>query len=406
MLASPAWSEDGAEGVWEAITQGKPVVDLRGRIEIAEQTGLGRSEAYTLRTRLGYGTKSFHGVSAYMDFENIATPTRSTYFDPTNLPNWNNLTPIADPPGTEVNQGYLEINRPDWLGSMLKGGRQRIVFDDSRFLGDVNWRQNQQTFDAAYAQTSLGIDALLARYAYIGHVDRIFGGGGNNPQLADFESNSNIVNVSFTRFKPANVVGFVYLLDLTLPGTANPPADSSKSFGARLTGELGLAEGWSFSYQASYAYQSQYAGKLPNYSAHYGLAELLIAWQKLGRVGAGFELLGSDGGVQQFQTPLGTLHKFNGWADAFLDNGGPGGLRDFYASVSPRLPWQLQMTLVYHRFWSDTGGAVLGNEFDAQLGRPIGKYFEVLFKTAYFDSTSSSPRPTTYRIWFDVGFKF
>lgn len=406
LRAPPAWSEDGASGVWEAITQGKPVVDVRGRIEIADQTGLGRSEAYTLRTRLGYGTKPFHGVSAYMDFENIATPTQSTYFNPDDLPNTNNLTVIAEPPGTEVNQGYLLIDRPDWLGSSLKGGRQRIVFDDSRFVGDVNWRQNQQTFDALYAQTSAGIDALTARYAYIGHVDRIFGGGGNNPQLQDFDSNSNLINVSFTRFRQASLVGFVYLLDLTLPGTLNPQANSSKSFGARLTGSIGVAEGWTFSYQGSYAYQSQYAGKLPDYSADYGLVELSLAWQKLGSVGIGYEFLGSDGGVQQFTTPLATLHKFNGWADVFLDNGGPDGLQDFHASLSPKLPWQLQMTLVYHRFWSDARGAVLGNEFDTSLGRPIGKYFDVLFKTAYFDSTTRSPRPTTYRIWFDVNFKF
>ncbi len=397
---------EGAKDIWEALTKGKPTLNVRGRIEVAKAQNLNQSEAYTVRTRIGYGTKPYHGVRIYMNFENIAAATETTYFNPNFPPNSNRLTPIADPPGTEVNVGFLEFDRPDWLGTKFLGGRQAIVLDDSRFIGDVAWRQNQQTMDAAYLTSSVGVEYLKARYGFIGHVNRIFGGGGNNPALSDFDSESHIVNVSYDRFEAAKLVGFAYWLDLRLPGLANPSANSSQTYGVRATGKIGLSDQFSLPYQGSYAYQQQYAGKTPNYRAHYGLADLGLQYDPLGKVGAGFGLLGSDNGTQQFLTPLSTAHKFNGWAHVFLDNGGGNGLRDLYVYAAPKLPWKLHMRLVYHRFWSDSAGTVLGNEFDGQIGRPIGKFVSVLFKSGYFVAANGSPRPTTYRVWLDLNIKF
>lgn len=410
-LAGPALANDeGAADIREALTKGKPTLNVRGRIEIADQTGRLRSEAYTVRTRLGYGTKPFHGVSIYADFENIAAATATTYFDPTNP--WNPwLTTIAEPPATEINQGFLMVDRPDWLGTKAIGGRQSIVLDDSRFIGNVIWRQNEQTYDAAWVQSSAGVDGLTVRYSWIGRVNRIFGGGGTNSALTDFESNSHVVNASFTKFDQARIVGFVYLLDLVLPfqpTIAAQNANSSKTFGGRVTGTLDLTEKLHLLYQGSYAYQSNYGAKSTPYSANYGLVDVGIKYDDLGTLGGGYEHLGTSNGIQQFSTPLATLHKFNGWADVFLNNGGPGGLRDFHAYVAPKLPWKLKMKLVYHRFWSDSNSAVLGNEIDGLIGRPVGKYLDLLFKAAYFDAAAGAPAAiqTTYRVWFDVTVKF
>ena len=427
--ANDEWADD----IWEALTKGKPILNIRGRIEVADAEPLNRSAAYTIRTRLGYGTKPYHGVRAYMDFENIAAASLTTYFIPTMLPNLGNKTPIADPPTTEVNQVFLEINRPDWLGTKIVGGRQRIVYDDSRFIGDVIWRQNQQTYDAAHIESSLGVDPLKVRYGYLGKVRRIFGGGGNNPSLRDFNSNSHIVNASFDLAPQANLVAFAYLLDLSLkqPSYVPPPppnapnTNSSKTFGLRISGAHDLTEKLNLGYVGSYAYQSEFGPyrKLVNgipftsFDVHYYFVEASLGWAGLGRIGAAYEELGSDAGLERFQTPLATLHKFNGFADVFLNNGGPGGLRDFYAFLAPKLPWGIKAKLIYHRFWSDSGGAVLGNEYDAVISKGFGKHFSLLFKGAYFvkgsgaQLTSAGPPPvyappTTWRIWFDATIKF
>lgn len=409
-VAGAAMAEDAAQatGLWDAIVSGKPTVNVRGRIELAKVTGLERSEAYTLRTRIGYGTKPFHGVRVYTNFENIATPTTSTFFDPTNPPNAGGQTPIVDPPGTEVNEGFLEIVRPDWLGSQLKGGREAIVYDDARFIGDVAWRQNQQTFDGIEVRTSLGLEGLSAKYAWIGHVNRIFGGGGSNPDLRDFESNSQLIHIGYDGVPHAKLVAFAYLLDLENDqSTGDPDGASSQSYGFRATGDFGLTEKLSLDYVASYAWQANYGDKAVDYSANYVDAGFGLRWAGLGRVAAGFELLGSDDGVQQFSTPLATAHKFNGWADVYLNNGGVTGLRDLRASVAPALPWKLAGELVYHRFWDDESGALRGNEIDGMLKRPFGSYLTVLAKGAYFNSaTDAFAEDDTWRFWFDIEVKF
>ena len=396
-----------AEDVWEALTKGKPVLHVRGRIEVTKADGLNQSEAYTVRTRLGYGTKPFHGWRVFAEFENVAAATQDTYFDVANTPNVGMRTPIADPPTTEFNQGFIELNRPDWLGTRAIGGRQRIVFDDARFIGDVIWRQNQQTYDGGYLDTTLGLDGFKARYGYISQVHRIFGGVGNNPAAGDFDSRTHVFNVSFDRFEQAKIVAFAYFMDLRLRAAANQSANSNQSFGFRLTGGIDLTDALRLVYQGSYAHQSDYSRKMPDYNAHYGLGDVGISWNGIGTLGAGYESLGSDDGIQQFNTPLGTNHKFNGWADVFVvDNGGPNGLRNFYAYVAPKLPWKLRSRLVYHRFWADNGGAHLGDEFDALLGRGIGKHIDLLFKSGYFVAANGSPRPTTYRVTFDLVIKF
>jgi hypothetical protein len=46
---------------------------------------------------------------------------------------------IADPQTSELNQLWVSYTGiPD---TEIKGGRQRIIFDDSRFIGNVGWRQ-------------------------------------------------------------------------------------------------------------------------------------------------------------------------------------------------------------------------------------------------------------------------
>ena len=89
----------------------------------------------------------------------------------------------------------------------------------------------------------------------------------------------------------------------------------------------------------------------------------------------GYEVLGADTGVAltSFQTPLATLHKFNGWADKFLVTP-PNGLRDLYALVGlyqARLAGfdSVGLTATYHDYDSDRLSLNYGDEWDAAAGR-------------------------------------
>ena len=53
---------------------------------------------------------------------------------------------VPDPESYEVNR--FQLTNTSLPGTTLTLGRQRIVLDDQRFVGNVGWRQNEQTFDA------------------------------------------------------------------------------------------------------------------------------------------------------------------------------------------------------------------------------------------------------------------
>ena len=114
----------------------KVSIDMRGRIELADMNRLQNSEAYTVRTRVGLGFKPWHGFSGFAELENTTSADSSRYFDAASTPN--GKTPIADPQNTELNQAFGQYQNADWADLVVKGGRQRIILDDARFIGNVS----------------------------------------------------------------------------------------------------------------------------------------------------------------------------------------------------------------------------------------------------------------------------
>jgi hypothetical protein len=403
-LAAPVSAEDpaAATGVerWLDNEYYKLHLNVRARMELADFDGLSSSEAYTVRTRLGVGSKPWNGLSVFVEGENIFSFADGEYFDTIESPT--GQSPIADPEETELNQLYLRYQNPDLLGLNFVGGRQRIKLDDDRFVGNVGWRQNEQTFDAALVAFS-PVEHLTARYAYLWDIRRIF--GENN---RDLDSQSHAINISYDRWAAAKIVIFAYLLEFDnehqLMGFSR--AVSSNSYGFRVSGKKAICGPWSVNYAGSYAAQTDAGANPVDYTAHYVAAEVGPANSDLGALAVGYELLSSDNGQASFATPLATAHKFNGWADAFLDNGGPNGLQDLYVSLAPKLPWELKGKLIYHHFWSDERSDSLADEVDFVLSKPINKHLTVLTKGAWFEGKERSQLPDRWRYWLEVTFKY
>ncbi len=53
---------------------------------------------------------------------------------------------VADEEAYEINR--FQFTNTSLPGTTLTLGRQRILLDDQRFIGNSGWRQNEQTFDA------------------------------------------------------------------------------------------------------------------------------------------------------------------------------------------------------------------------------------------------------------------
>lgn len=369
---------------------------LRPRYEFADQDGLENSDAVTMRAALGFGTRAYKGLSLFAEGEGVVSPKESLYFDGVSKPN--GRIRVADPQDIELNQLYLDYRSP-WAKSELRVGRQRMQLDDQRFIGNFGWRQNEMTMDAVRAVSGLGIPDFKLLYAYLHKARRPFGNRGGDA-TRDFESASHLIRLEYRRFAVARVKLFAVLLDFD-----NAQKLSSQTFGVRIEGRRDLTDRLEFTYVLSYAHQWDAAGNPQDYDTNYQLVRAGLTDETAGTVTIGFERLGSDAGRAGFSTPLATAHVFNGFADAFLDNGGPEGLRDLYLEWAPELPWRLEGVTAVHWFQSDQEDRQLGWEIDASLSRPITRWATLLVKAAYFDGRARF-RPTRVRSWVQLTFFF
>lgn len=400
-LSDPSQS---ASSLFSAMVEGKLSLDNRARYEWAETTGRRPSNALTNRLRLGYGTKPYQGFSLFAEMENVTSANDDWYWVPAAGDGDPTRTTIADPEGTELNQAFARYQNPSIndTGPSLDVciGRQRIKLDDERFVGNVGWRQFEQTLDAASFESDLGIEGLSVQYAFVWHVQRIFGPDGPN-----YESQSHLIRTSYAFAPEIRVTPFVYLLDFD----TDSPADSVDTYGVRLTGDLGRGAGEQdsrdiyFDYELTYAYQTDAGSNPVDFKADFFAAQIRANRKGLGSIQAGYQLLGSDNGVAAFRFPLGTNHKFQGYADQFLTT--PAfGLQDVYIGVTTDLPGGFKSELAVHQFWSDEGGDDLGYEVDGVLSKKLSPNWTILLKAAYFDGHNG--QPDLNRVWLETTFSF
>ncbi len=391
--------EEKANDIVEAIAGGKVSVNNRLRIETVDQGARHDALAFTNRVRFGYTTKAYNGISFMVEGENLAALINDYYVP--HVPQGSAArSVVADPRGTELNQAYgrYEFKR-DNLVADFKGGRQRISLDDQRFIGPVGWRQREQTMDAVSIKSTLGIDNLDVFYAYVWYVQGIFGPQGHSAAANGnpLESNSHLINASYTVRPELKLTGFIYLLDFN-----NRAIQSSNTYGIRATGKVSLeeiiGEAWSSAYELTYAHQtdggSNGGSNAISYEANFFAVDVKLVHKEYGFAGLGYQSLGSDNGVIGFQMPLGTNHAFNGWADIFL--GTPaGGLEDAYVYIGTTLPCKTKGKLVFHKFYSSRGNSDLGWEFDAVVSKKLSRNWSVLSKFAYYQNNGSATLDTT-----------
>lgn len=267
------------------------------------------------------------------------------------------------------------------------------MLDNARFIGDVGWRQNQQTFDAAVVQDKT-FDKTTLTYAYLHQINRVF--SDRHPQ-GDWESASHVFNASYAGWSAGTLAGYAYLLDFD-----NSAANSCATYGASFSGSTGVTSELKLLYRAEVASQTDYGSSPLNYRASYWALEAGLGG-KPGSVSLGQEVLGNDNNVG-FKTPLATLHAFNGWADLFLTTPAAG-LRDSYVKVAANLPEGFSLLAFYHRFKLDRAGATAGDEWDAQLSRKFGKNWTATAKYADFRRKLTA-FPDVRKIWFQVEFVY
>jgi len=345
------------------------------------------ARASTLRTALAVKTGEFRHARFFIEVENVSVLGDDLYVNrgAGSLDNGvMDRAVVADPALTEINQAYLELAPGD---SRLRLGRQEIVLADARFVGNVGWRQNHQSFDGLRLDHEFN-DRLSLSYAYLDSVRRIFG---DNRDLA-----GHVAQVKWAG-KPVTARAYVLSLDWD---DASMAGLSTSTFGAELSGSRELGD-WKGLWELEWATQSD-LGENPNRVDAGYLHAMIGAGRAAINVRAGYEQLDGTEPGGRFTTPLATLHKFNGWADVFL-NTPADGLVDTYLQLNGKrgpISWLTR----YHRFEAATGSLHYGDELDAQVAYKTDWAQTVALKVALYDADQLGATTDKWMLWTSYSF--
>ena len=349
----------------------KSVIDARMRYEHVEQEGF-EKEAGALTARVR-GATELSLDEWILLAEGEATLALSARYD-SGLDGKAGYPIVADPENVELNR--LQLQYRGLPKTVITAGRQRINLDDQRFVGAVGWRDNEQTFDAARIETSI-LGKVKAEVTYSWSVRTIWGIDGKDARQQAIGGDNLFANLGYAT-PYGTLTGFAYLVDQDETAVQGYRL-SSQTYGVRLSGSRSLSARTRLHYMASYARQSDFHRNPNEYAADYYAVEAGVNIDAF-KLGAGHEVLGADDGrpLTSIQTPLATLHKFQGWSDKFLTTP-PNGLRDLYGSVG--YGWKsvagfdaLNAVAVYHRFGSDRLDIPYGAEWDAMLSVKRGRW--------------------------------
>lgn len=379
-----------AETWGQALREGDVIVDLRARYESVEQGGFtSDAGALTNRLRAGFQTAPLKGTAFLAEgvvVDDLVEDYNSTINGRAQYP------VVADPAGFAAINRLAVINK-SLERTTLTFGRQRIVHDDQRFVGNVGWRQNEQTFDGLRAQWDT--PKIKTDLTYASQVNRVFG-----PDSPQGKWEGDVVLASAAYALPVGTLTlFDYYLDIDSVASVSSNTTGVKLAGSKPVGKL------TGTYSLAFAQQTEAGANAADLDADYELLEGGLTFAKFG-LALGYELLGSDG-VTGFATPLATLHAFQGWADKFLATPAAG-LEDAYLRFNYPLGKRGRFTnvaavAVFHDYNADVGSAHFGEELNLQL---VARTERMALTAKYADYRADSLLTDTEKLWFSVDYAF
>lgn len=394
LTALPAPSPEPTAEPWI-----KPTLNVRARYEFRDVQGpVDSASAFTTRERVGLLTTEWYGLSAFVEGEFTQAIVDDYDSGPgaATFPDEPGTTAILDPETNELNRAWLQYSAYD---SKLKIGRQRILLDNTAFVGNVGWRQNEQTFDGA-SLTVTAIPDLTLFYSYLNRVNRIFGSDATGG-LRNFAGDIHLANATYKGIEDLTLTGYGYFMDFDEIGNGYISNNtvgtiaSTKIGGLALRGEVAFqaeAESTPGVFRGTAVDDAWYL----HLDVDYTMGDHTI--------GIGWEYLDAD-----FVTPLATVHAFNGFADVFIGNriglGRNPGLSDVYVSHKWKTPfWGINFTQFAHLFGDNNSNFDYGWEYDAVLAKKFNENFKGIIKFAYYDADTFSSDTTQVTVELNYNF--
>ena len=155
--------------------------------------------------------------------------------------------------------------------------------------------------------------------------------------------------------------------------------------------------------------QSDYANNPNSYDVDYWLIEAGLGAHGFKLLG-GIESLEGDG-TNRFQTPLATLHKYQGYADVFLVTPA-NGIVDTYGTLAYETKLEdagpvtgAMAAVTYHEYQAERGSTSYGSETDFEVVARLGDNWSAGVKYADFNSDAASFKERD-KLWLTVEFNY
>ena len=398
MAIASAPTQESLAAFTKALTEGSVKFDFRYRFENVDDDVRRDANANTIRTRLGYQTGKFHGFSGYVEMEDIREVFNDNFNSTEN--GETDFATVPDPQETELNQAFVQYgNAYGSANGLIRFGRQRMKWDNDRFIGNVGWRQNEQTYDGTLVQFSLPESGLTFMYANHTNVNRIF--GDVRDTVGDYNVSNHNFRLNFNGLEYLDATAYYYLWESDEPAS-NPGGfgedDSRKTKGLRLKGNYPVGNGVKLMGTLEYAIQDDYKDADSFSSLDYFFYELAVAFKVNVPITLkiGYEVLEGDvADGDSFITPFATLHAFQGWADVFLGSGITGlyggeaaGIEDLSFAIVTNV-YGTKLMAVYHEYEPEDSASSF-DEYGSEIGllavKKLSKNYTVGMKYADFSS--------------------
>lgn len=293
---------------------------------------------------------------------------------------------VAGKNGFSLHQAWAQIGLSETVA--LKLGRQEIVYDDSRFFGNVDWAQQGRSHDVAMLKVKDGKFRFDLGLAYNQDGESLVENTLTTNTYKSFQYiwlHNDWDNFSGSFLFLNNGRQYIDEID-----SDNNQTRSSQTIGTHLKFNKGA-----FKLSSNLYYQLGKDVSDNELNAYLiGLDASYKASDKV-KFGVGLEIMsGNDGEApsngknKAFSPFYGTNHKFNGLMDYFYvgNHANSVGLTDIYISSNFKLGAKSNLNIVFHNFstsadLADTDETQLGNELDLVFSHKMQK--NVTLKAGY-----------------------
>ncbi len=394
-LSAPQWAQaEPLSLLAPAALGGSTRAELRGRYEhVSTDADLQDATALTARLKLDYQSSKWNRLDFGVEGHYTAAAAAEEYNSLRNQKP--QFAVVADPNGGALTAAWLRWQAP--YAFTVTAGKQALDFEQGRYLGSDDFRQRPQRFTAVTVvndylpNTEVEATWLNAAHPVIGgHVGL----------------KGQVLRARY-QLRPALVVGgYAYHLDFDAPQRTD-----TRTHGLRAEGELPLPptlprlapRGLQLSYHLEAARQSTYADALSREHAAYGLAQLGLradlggAWKRVEVFGR-LEALGGDGRYA-FQTPLASLHAFQGPSDQFLVTPA-NGLLDISLGAQASLDSRIGSTILageWHRYEGIEDSILYGFEWAVSAEHTLNRYLLLGARYAHYQAEALAA--DTDKVW-------